>query len=96
MSEVQWPPWRSISTAPRDGRAVMVMRDVWPGTPSGRAEECNEHNTYVAAWWMNESKDGGRWVCYMDWPSEPTCPIEPTHWLPLPPPPSFTSMGDET
>jgi len=25
MSEVQWPPWRSISTAPRDGRAVMVM-----------------------------------------------------------------------
>lgn len=80
--------WQPISTAPRDGTAVLVMSDDWPGTPSGRAEECNGHNTYVAEWWEAESDDDeGEWVCYMDMPSEPRCPIEPTHWMPLPKPP---------
>ena len=80
--------WRTIDTAPMDGTAVLVMRDIWPGTASGRAEECNGHNTYVAAWWASEGGDGkGRWVCYMDAVFDPTCPIVPTHWMPLPLPP---------
>jgi len=70
--------WQPIETAPRDGRDVLVMRDIWPGTESGRAEECNGHNTYVAAWW------GSEWVCYMDQVQDPRCPIEPTHWMPIP------------
>jgi hypothetical protein len=77
--------WRPIETAPKDGTALLVMRDIWPGTASGRAEECNGHNTYVAEWWESEGSDRrGRWVCYMDAVYDPTCPIVPTHWMPLP------------
>lgn len=78
-------PWRPIETAPQDGSAVLVMRDIWPGTSTGRAEQCNGHNTYVAEWWAEE--EGGAWVCYMDRVEEPRCPIKPTHWMPLPKPP---------
>ena len=80
--------WKTIDTAPRDATAVLVMRNIWPGTESGRAEECNGHNTYVAQWWSKEGIDGmGRWICYMDAIEDPECPIDPTHWMPLPPPP---------
>lgn len=74
--------WQPIDTAPRDATAVLVMRNVWPGTKTGRAETCNEHNTYVAAWWSDE------WICYMNAVQDPRCPIEPTHWMPLPKPPT--------
>lgn len=80
--------WQPIETAPRDGSAILVHRDIWPGTPSGRSEECNNHNTYVASWWANQRGDSGSWVCYMDMISDPECPIEPTHWMPLPAPPA--------
>ena len=80
--------WEPIETAPMDGTAILVMRDIWPGTDSGRADECNGHNTYVAAWWGKEGSDSlGRWICYMDSICDPECPVEPTHWMPLPPPP---------
>lgn len=81
--------WQLIETAPKDGNAILVMRDIWPGTKSGRAEECNGHNTYVAAWWDEENNGRGAWVCYMDSVCEPQCPIQPTHWMPLPYPPSI-------
>lgn len=86
-------PWLPIETAPRDGTAVLVMRDIWPGTKSGRAEQCNGHNTYVAQWWDGERGGDGSWVCYMDAVCDPECPIVPTHWKPLPPPPSITHKG---
>jgi hypothetical protein len=79
--------WESIETAPRDGRAILVMRDIWPGSPTGRALECNGHNTYVAEWW-SEAGGTGEWTCYMDAVHDPRCPIDPTHWQPLPKPPS--------
>lgn len=88
QAAVQAPPgWQPIGTAPKDAAAVLVMRDIWPGTGSGRAEDCNEHNTYVAAWWEGESTKGA-WICYMDAVEDPLCPIDPTHWMPLPPPPN--------
>jgi hypothetical protein len=77
------PGWQPIETAPRDQTAVLVMRNIWPGTDSGFAEECNGHNTYVAEWWQ-DSGGCGEWVCYMDAILDPRCPIEPTHWMPLP------------
>ena len=83
--------WQPIETVPKDGTAVLVMRDIWPGTESGRAEECCGHNTYVAAWWGNED-GGGRWVCYMDATYDPTCPVDPTHWMPLPAAPSYSEL----
>jgi hypothetical protein len=81
--------WQPIETAPKDGTAVLVMRNIWPGTKSGKAEKCNGHNTYVAEWWAGEDGCAGAWVCYMDATLDPKCPVEPTHWrpLPLPPPP---------
>lgn len=80
--------WQLIETAPRDGTAILVMRDIWPGNVSGRAETCNGYNTYVAEWWSGEGGSGeGRWMCYMDLIQDPECPIDPTHWMPLPAPP---------
>ena len=88
--------WQPIKTAPRDGTAVLVMRDNWPGTKSGHAEKCTGHNTYVAEFWDSEGRDHtGRWVCYMDSVHEPTCPVEPTHWMPLPAPPSINSEPEQ-
>lgn len=87
--------WKSIETAPRDGTAILVMRDIWPGTKSGHADECNGHNTYVAQWWNMEGEEGqGAWMCYMDRIHEPRCPIEPTHWMKLPPPPTDAYTRD--
>jgi hypothetical protein len=77
--------WKLIETAPKNGRAVLVHRNIWPGTKSGFSEECNGHNTYVAEWWKDEN--GGNWMLYTDQIQEPRCPIEPTHWMPLPNPP---------
>lgn len=79
--------WQPIDTAPRDGTTLLVMRDIWPGTKSGRAEECTGHNTYVAAWWAGERNGQGAWICYFNAVLDPECPIDPTHWMPLPPPP---------
>ena len=83
--------WLPIETAP-NGTAVLVMRDIWPGSETGRAEKCVGHNTYVAAWWADES-NSGQWFCYMDRIEEPICPIAPTHWMPLPPPPIEAAHG---
>ena len=84
--------WLPIETVPKDGTAVLVMRDIWPGTATGRAEKCTGHNTYVAAWWADEG-NSGEWVCYMDRIEEPVCPIDPTHWMPLPAPPIEAAHG---
>jgi len=86
--------WREIATAPRDGTAVLVMSDDWPGTESGRADECCGHNTYVAEWWGNEA-EGGMWVCYMGMSEEPRCPVTPTHWMPLPLPPRIVPVSEQ-
>lgn len=81
--------WKTIDSAPKDGTAVLVMRNDWPGCPGGVATECNGHNTYVAEFWSGEGEDG-EWVCYMNAVQDPYCPVTPTHWMPLPPPPSTT------
>ncbi len=79
--------WRDIATAPKDGTAILVMQNNWPGCKNGVAEDCNGHNTYVAAFWSNEDDGNGRWICYMGAVLDPECPIEITHWRPLPEPP---------
>ena len=86
--------WQDIETAPRDGTAILVMRNIWPGASGGVAEECSGHNTYVAAWWTNEVTTGGQWICYMDAVQDPRCPVDPTHWRPLPAPPSTEREGE--
>ena len=81
------PQWQPIESVPKDGTAVLVMQNNWPGCKNGAAEECNGHNTYVAAWWADEREGAGSWICYMDAVRDPECPIQPTHWQPLPAPP---------
>lgn len=78
--------WKDISTAPRDGTAIII-------TCAGSLG-CNATNTYVAAFWDEEESlftddESGAWVCYMDMTQEPQAPINPTHWMPLPPPPNL-------
>lgn len=85
--------WQAIETAPLDGQAILAMRNDWPGCPGGVASECNGHNTYVVEWWGEEGE--GEWVCYMDMVLDPRCPVEPTHWMPLPNPPGPVD-GSET
>lgn len=87
--------WQPIETAPRDATAILVMRDICPGARSGRAEECNGRNTYVAAWWPDERGGQGAWICYMDAVLDPECPVEPTHWMPLPDPPGAQPQLNE-
>lgn len=41
----------------------------------------------IAEWWAGENGGEGAWVCYMDAPLDPRCPVDPTHWMPLPDPP---------
>ena len=83
--------WMPIDTAPKDGTTLLVHSSHAPGLPGGRTTECSDINTVVAAWW-GDSGDDGEWVCYMDLPSDPRCPFNPTHWQPLPPPPK-TEQG---
>ena len=88
--------WQPIETAPRDATAVLVMDDRAPGLPGGRAAKCSGHNTYVAAWWAEDDGSDGEWICYMDAIQDPRCPIEPTHWMPLPPTPAPPPPQDES
>lgn len=67
--------WRPIDSAPRDATDVLVT---------------DGHRVYVAGWWQepDEPDEDGEWTCYMDAIEDPRCPIEPTHWMPLPAPPA--------
>lgn len=79
--------WQPIETAPKDGSAILVMQNNWPGCKNGVAESCNGHNTYVSEWWPGENNEKGDWMLYIDSVEEPRLPIIPTHWMPLPQPP---------
>lgn len=81
---MRWPMdsnWRPIDSAPRDATDVLVT--------DGR-------RVYVAGWWQepDEPDEDGEWTCYMDAIEDPQCPIEPTHWMPLPAPPAPAQAGD--
>lgn len=88
--------WQPIATAPRDGSSIIVHKNDWPGCPGGVAEECWSGNTDVAAWWDGENGGKGAWICYMAAIRDPDLHFEPTHWMPMPKPPShFPTTGDQ-
>lgn len=78
--------WKPIDTAPKDGTAVMLCwaRDS-DGKPIDWREEPETTGVFVqvASWWPEA--DG--WIVYCSLPQEPRLHFEPTHWMPLPPPP---------
>lgn len=79
--------WQPIETAPRDATGILLHNNKAPGIRGGKANECDGTNTVVGSWWSNEGEDG-EWICYMSMIIDPNCPFEPTHWMPLPKPPT--------
>jgi hypothetical protein len=80
--------WQPISTAPRDGTSILVHDNIARGLPNGVADKCWAANTDVAAWWADEDGGRGDWICYMSAVLDPSLHFEPTHWMPLPAPPT--------
>lgn len=72
--------WQPIETAPRDGTHILVIN----------AAFLHEGEMCVAFWHTlrGEKQEDGRWdvTGYGGYEAEPE--VEPTHWQPLPEPPS--------
>ena len=68
--------WQIIDTAPRDGREVFLWVPIESGPMEGstKASLC-----IVVASWSDALRD---------WNSDFIGEEEPTHWMPLPPPPA--------
>jgi len=83
---LNWTPMPDkidTSLPPYDGEPYLFLRDIWPGTESGRAESYEVFNTYVASWWPGENNGEGAFICYMSMIQEPEMPIDPTHYFDL-------------
>ena len=78
MTQNQWQP---IETAPKDGTQILLCRafdaDGNRIEPLGIFAQC-------AQWWGIEEG----WVVYCSMVREPLLHFEPTHWMPLPQPPT--------
>ena len=79
--------WEDISTAPKDGTDVLLWSDIFAGEISGPVpcvgpligRYSNGVSDYAGeGWWDVEGGDA-----YASW-------CLPTHWMPLPPPPSVS------
>ena len=70
--------WQPIDSAPRDGRVVLLAG----GSFFCEAREERMRTPFTAAWdeddWLIVGKESG-YVCAVY--------TDPTHWMPLPPPP---------
>jgi len=78
--------WQPIDTAPKDGTAILVCRNV---DADGRY--LNE-GIFVqrAAWWEGEG-----WVVYCSLVKEPHLFFTPTHWMPVPATPDILAQPKE-
>jgi len=83
--------WQPIETAPRDGTSILIHNNYAPGLENKVASHCWCGNTLVAEWWEDEDGNNGEWVVYIGLVQEPRVQFEPTHWMPLPPPPPLYS-----
>lgn len=72
--------WQTIETAPKDGTRILLYPRV-----NQRTGECT---ITVARWWQPARAGKGFWI------HDGTCTLKhPTHWQPLPAPPSDTDRG---
>ena len=78
--------WQPIETAPKDGTAVLLW-GLWAGEINGPDETprvdigqfTDGRSDYAGNdWW--QLLTGDAYACWM----------QPTHWMPLPPPPAAT------
>lgn len=82
--------WQPIETAPKDGRGVLMI-DMTAVSP-----EASTAYYYEGKWWLlaedDRPREDGDWAYNCPWYESPT------HWQPLPPPPTDTladSYGDD-
>lgn len=71
--------WQDISTAPKDGTRVIV--GVW-------VHDAFDDETFWADWIESYSEFKPHWG------EDDTNGDEPTHWMPLPPPPNTGGLSD--
>lgn len=77
------PGWRDIATAPRDGTDCVL----WDGRRARFGSwRVDEGFASKEPMWLDDSYDD--FSCGFA-----SVPITPTHWMPLPPPPSADSLG---
>lgn len=71
--------WRPIETAPRDGTRVLVWRP----------RESDDHVAHAGVdHWRDDNAGGGSGSWYRSRRYQ-----QPTHWMPLPAPPSLPTPG---
>jgi hypothetical protein len=85
--------WQPIETAPKDGTRVLVWASKWAGEIAGVINEAqgscriayytNGQSDYSGDWWNDDVGDA-----YSTW-------CQPTHWMPLPPPPYATKADSD-
>jgi hypothetical protein len=79
------PGWRDIATAPRDGTDCVL----WDGRRARFGSwRVDEGFASKEPMWLDDSYDD--FSCGFA-----SVPITPTHWMPLPPPPSADSLGGD-
>lgn len=86
-------PWRPIETAPKDGTEIILRRGARVGCAAWyewqkRASEYHSNGTYLGEFVTDE---GASWSIGLDgdgWDGDKA----PTHWMPLPEPPTPTSQ----
>lgn len=71
--------WRPIADAPKDGTHILLFRQQ---IQEGSWHEADPNSWHQTAYW------GGPGWSYPEWD-------EPTHWMPLPPPPARKETADE-
>jgi len=79
--------WRTIHSAPRDGTEIILRKGdrVTAGSWVEWSASAPEHNS-MGAYLGDVEYDGGG--CWGSWDGGFCEDDEPTHWMPLPPPPS--------
>lgn len=84
-STVETDQWRPMATAPKEkddtGLSPRIMLGFAPDEEDYTLPSCE-------GYWRNSQKPG--WVSCMD-PDVPNPYSQPTHWMPLPPPPTGDS-----
>ena len=83
------PEWQPIETAPKDGTLVIAAWDA-ETDPSPEVERIW---IVTAAYWMEGFDGSVEEPAYPHaWMQADECiPVEPTHWMPLPEPPTDSS-----
>lgn len=76
--------WKPIESAPRDGSRILVWGGtLWSDSGWGTRFFLTEPDT---AWWKDGIMSG--WCLGNDEAHDEFIWAEPTHWMPLPPPPT--------